>query len=44
MRKVYSPKHLNIGKKSYMGDSIWVQGIVGFMVLYVFLMTIAVFG
>ena len=35
---------IHFGKKSYMGESIWVGGIVGFVFLYVFLFLIAVFG
>jgi len=35
---------LQIGKKSYMGESIWVGGIVGFVFLYMFLFLIAAFG
>ena len=45
MKKVYSKKDLvNIGKKSYMGESIWVQGIVGFILFYLVMCFIAVMG
>ena len=44
MRKVYAPRHLNLAKKSYMSNNIYVQVVICVAIMYIFLFMMAVMG